>query len=214
MASAVGRTIAIDKATQDKTRPSTARVKVILDLMDKHRKRMHLQYMDKQTGTIKRKNQDNNHKDDGVVGKEQFIGEKFQAMVEAIKNDGYQVVDSSVRDDTPNTTITLNCTLATVSYTSVVPVINFEYDQASNPKLPTAGVLSGKDPSLAMIEDPGQANKVQRRGENLDRIFESGGTCDHDFALNDNDKRGWTVVPSKKNSQGSTKLQQLDCTRQ
>ncbi|KAK4716178.1 hypothetical protein R3W88_014516 [Solanum pinnatisectum] len=40
MASAVGRPIAIDKATQDKTRPSTARVKVILDLMDKLPKRM------------------------------------------------------------------------------------------------------------------------------------------------------------------------------
>ncbi|KAG5610904.1 hypothetical protein H5410_022185 [Solanum commersonii] len=31
--------IAIDKATQDRTRPSTSRVKVILDLMDKHPKR-------------------------------------------------------------------------------------------------------------------------------------------------------------------------------
>ncbi|KAG5568573.1 hypothetical protein H5410_064411 [Solanum commersonii] len=42
MALAVGRPIAIDRATQDKTRPSTARVKVILDLLDKLPKRMRL----------------------------------------------------------------------------------------------------------------------------------------------------------------------------
>ncbi|KAH0748642.1 hypothetical protein KY290_027874 [Solanum tuberosum] len=41
MESVVGRPIAIDKARQHKTRPSTARVKVILDLMDKLPKRMH-----------------------------------------------------------------------------------------------------------------------------------------------------------------------------
>ncbi|KAH0733724.1 hypothetical protein KY285_009431 [Solanum tuberosum] len=133
MASAVGRPIAIDKETQDKTRPSTARVK----------------------------NQDTNRKDNGVVGDEQFNGEKFQV---------------------------------------------------SNPKLSTAGVLSGKDSSLATIKDSGQANKVQQCEENLDRISESGGTYDHDFTLKDNDKRGWTEVPSKTFSPGNTKLQQLDCT--
>ncbi|KAH0749274.1 hypothetical protein KY290_028506 [Solanum tuberosum] len=110
MASVVGRPIAIDKATQDKTRPSTTRVKVILDLMDKLPKRMHLQYLDEKTGKIQevyqefvydnlplycnhckhqghdengcrlilKKNQDNNRKDNGVVGDEQFNGEKFQ----------------------------------------------------------------------------------------------------------------------------------------
>ncbi|KAK4711232.1 hypothetical protein R3W88_005745 [Solanum pinnatisectum] len=95
------------------------------------------------------------------------------AMMEAIKNNGDRVVDTCVQDDTLNTTVTLNCPLATVSQTlvlgamesitsdSVVPVINLESDLVSNPKLPTAGVLSGKDSSLATIEDSGQANKVQ-----------------------------------------------------
>ncbi|KAG5626546.1 hypothetical protein H5410_011764 [Solanum commersonii] len=46
MVSAVGRPIVIGKATQDKTRPSTARVKVILDLMDKLPKRIRLQYLE------------------------------------------------------------------------------------------------------------------------------------------------------------------------
>ncbi|KAH0683369.1 hypothetical protein KY290_021955 [Solanum tuberosum] len=166
MASAVGRPIVIDKATQDKTRPSTARVKVILDLMDKLPKRMRLQYLDEQTGKIQevfqefiydnlplycnhckhqghdenncrsilKKNQDKNHKDNGMVGDEQFNGEKFQSdlrqilnekrglanidqsiddntrvadannneitIVEAIKNNGDQVVDTCVQDDT------------------------------------------------------------------------------------------------------------------
>ncbi|KAH0773435.1 hypothetical protein KY290_010572 [Solanum tuberosum] len=216
--------------------------------MDKLPKRMRLQYLDEKTGKIQ-KNQDNNHKDNGVVGDEQFNSEKFQgdlrqilnekrglanidrniddntrvadansneiAMVEAIKNNGDRVVATSVRDDILNTTVTLNCTLATVSQTlvlgakdgvtsdSVVPVINLESDLVSNPKLPTAGVLSGKDPSLATIEDYGQDTKVQQCEENLDQIFEYGGTCDHDFTLKDNDKRGWTEVPSETFSRGT-----------
>ncbi|KAH0685838.1 hypothetical protein KY284_016391 [Solanum tuberosum] len=230
MASAVGRPITIDKAKQNKTRPSTVRVKVILNLRDKLPKRMRLQYLDEETGKIQevfqefvydnlplycnhckhqghdengcrlilKKNQDNNRKDNGVVGDEQFNGEKFQVI--------------------------LNCPLATVSQTlvlgakdgatsdSVVPMINLKSDLVSNPKLSTAGVLCGKDSSLATIQDSGQANKVQQCEKNLDRISKSGGTCDHDFTLKDNDKGGWTEVPSKTFSLGNTKLQQLDCT--
>ncbi|KAK4718313.1 hypothetical protein R3W88_016651 [Solanum pinnatisectum] len=131
------------------------------------------------------------------------------AMVEPIKNNGDRVVDTCVQDDTLNTTVTPNWPLATVSQTlvlgamdgvtsdSVVPVINLESDLVSNPKLPTAGVLSGKDSSLSTIEDSGQDNKVQQCEENLDQISESGGTYDHDFTMKDNDKEGWTKVPSK-----------------
>ncbi|KAK4717131.1 hypothetical protein R3W88_015469 [Solanum pinnatisectum] len=72
----------------------------------------------------------------------------------------------------------------------MVPV-NLESGLVSNPKLPIACVLSGKDPSLATIENSGQANKACE--ENLDQIFESG-------------------VPSKMFSQSNTKLQHLDCT--
>ncbi|XP_049378180.1 vacuolar-processing enzyme-like [Solanum stenotomum] len=46
IASAVGKPIAIDKATQIKSRPSTARVKVILDLMEKLPNRIRLQFVD------------------------------------------------------------------------------------------------------------------------------------------------------------------------
>ncbi|KAK4738350.1 hypothetical protein R3W88_002047 [Solanum pinnatisectum] len=88
----------------------------------------------------------------------------------------------------------------------MVPVINLESNLASNPKLSTAGVLSSKDPSLATIEDSGQANKVQQCEENLDQIFESSGTCDHDFTLKDNDKAGWTEVPSKIFSPETTRI--------
>ncbi|KAG5632109.1 hypothetical protein H5410_003826 [Solanum commersonii] len=150
---------------------------MILDLMDKRPKRMHLQYLDEQTGhdinncrLILKKNQDNNDKDDRVVGEEQFNGETFPdtdannneiAMVEAIKNNGDRVVDTCVRDDTLNTTVALNGTLATVSQTLIlVPMINLEYNLASNPNLPAGGVLSGKDPCLSTTEDPDQANKT------------------------------------------------------
>ncbi|KAG5628118.1 hypothetical protein H5410_013336 [Solanum commersonii] len=174
-ASAVGKPIGIEKATQDKTRPSTTRVKVILDLMGKHPKRMRLQYMDEQTGhnenscrLILKKNQDNNHKYDVVVGEEQFNGEKFKvayannndiAMVEAINNDGDRVVDTCQQ----SRILRFWYKLDGITSDWVVHVVNLEYDQASDPKIPAAGVLSGKDPSLAMIEDPGQANKVLKK---------------------------------------------------
>lgn len=52
IASAVGKPIAIDKATQTKSRPSTARVKVILDLLDKHPNRVRLQSVDTISGKV------------------------------------------------------------------------------------------------------------------------------------------------------------------
>ena len=36
--SVVGKPVPVDKATQERIRPSTARVKIILDLLDKHPK--------------------------------------------------------------------------------------------------------------------------------------------------------------------------------
>ncbi|KAG5583174.1 hypothetical protein H5410_053801 [Solanum commersonii] len=99
-----------------------------------------------------------------------------------------------------------------IPFPSKYAAIFTKSDLVSNSKRPTAGVLSGKDPSLATIEDSGQANKVQQCEENLDQICESGGTYDHDFTLKDNDKGGWTEVPSKMFSPGNTILQQLDCT--
>ncbi|WMV19712.1 hypothetical protein MTR67_013097, partial [Solanum verrucosum] len=46
----VGKPIAIDKATQIKSRPSTTRVKVILDLMKKLPNRIWLQFVDRKYG--------------------------------------------------------------------------------------------------------------------------------------------------------------------
>uniref|UniRef100_M1DJL2 Uncharacterized protein n=1 Tax=Solanum tuberosum TaxID=4113 RepID=M1DJL2_SOLTU len=114
------------------------------------------------------------------------------AIVEAIKNNGDRVVDTCVQDDT----LVLSAN-DDITSDSMVPVINLESDLASNPKLPTAGVLFGKNPSLDTIQDSCQANKVQPCKENLNQIFKSGGTCDHDFTLKDNDKEGCTEVPSK-----------------
>lgn len=50
--SAVGKPLAIDKATQIRSRPSTARVKVLADLLDKHPKRIRLFYLDEKTGKV------------------------------------------------------------------------------------------------------------------------------------------------------------------
>ncbi|KAF3639620.1 hypothetical protein FXO37_23879 [Capsicum annuum] len=52
IALAIGKPIAVDKSTQVRSRSSTARVRVILDLMDKHLDRIRLQSMDKITGKI------------------------------------------------------------------------------------------------------------------------------------------------------------------
>lgn len=50
IASAVGKPLAIDKATQDRSRPSAARVKVILNLLDKHPEKITLQFIDSASG--------------------------------------------------------------------------------------------------------------------------------------------------------------------
>lgn len=50
--SVVVKPIEIDKATHDKSRPSTTRVKVKLHLLDNHPKRIRLQYLDTKYGNI------------------------------------------------------------------------------------------------------------------------------------------------------------------
>lgn len=50
IASVVGKAIAVDKATQERTRPSAARVKLIIDLLDKQPKKVKLQIVDRITG--------------------------------------------------------------------------------------------------------------------------------------------------------------------
>nr|XP_009793772.1 PREDICTED: uncharacterized protein LOC104240602 [Nicotiana sylvestris] len=52
IAATVGKPIAIDKATQLRSRPSTARVKVILDILEKHPEQIRLKYVDEGTGKI------------------------------------------------------------------------------------------------------------------------------------------------------------------
>nr|XP_016515351.1 PREDICTED: uncharacterized protein LOC107832063 [Nicotiana tabacum] len=50
IASAVGKPLAIDKAMKDRTRPSAARVKVLLDLLDKHPKNVKIFVVEKLSG--------------------------------------------------------------------------------------------------------------------------------------------------------------------
>lgn len=52
IAAAVGKPISIDKATQLRSRPSTVRVKVILNILDKHPEQIRLKYVDGGTGKI------------------------------------------------------------------------------------------------------------------------------------------------------------------
>ncbi|KAG5598777.1 hypothetical protein H5410_030147 [Solanum commersonii] len=52
IASVVGKPLAIDKATQIRSRPNTKGVKVLVDLLDKHPKRIKLFYLDKKTGKV------------------------------------------------------------------------------------------------------------------------------------------------------------------
>lgn len=50
--SVVGKPIAIDKATQEKSRPSTTKIKVKMNLLAKLPQRMKLQYIDEKFGKI------------------------------------------------------------------------------------------------------------------------------------------------------------------
>ncbi|KAK4359851.1 hypothetical protein RND71_022080 [Anisodus tanguticus] len=109
-------------------------------------------------------------------------------IVEVVKNNGDRVVDTCVRDDTLNATVTVNRALARVSQDLTLGAKAGDLVDPSNPKqLPIPGVLNGKY--------SGQANRVQQRGENLDQVFEFGGS---------DDRGGWTEVPSKNISSGTT----------
>lgn len=52
IASAVGKPIAVDKATKDRTRPSTARVKVLINLLDNHPKKIKIKILDTKSGKM------------------------------------------------------------------------------------------------------------------------------------------------------------------
>ncbi|KAM3281917.1 hypothetical protein P3S67_027564 [Capsicum chacoense] len=52
IALAVRQSISVDKATQVRSKPRTAMIRVILDLMDKHPDRIRLQSVDKVIGRI------------------------------------------------------------------------------------------------------------------------------------------------------------------
>lgn len=52
MATAVGKPLVIDKATNNQTRPSCARVKVEVDLLKELPKRIQINCIDKETGTV------------------------------------------------------------------------------------------------------------------------------------------------------------------
>nr|AAT40519.2 hypothetical protein SDM1_22t00007 [Solanum demissum] len=77
IASTFGKPIAIDKATQIKSRPSTARVKVILDLMEKLPNRIRLQFVDGKSGALKGTND----------------SEKYQGDAREILNEKRKIVD-------------------------------------------------------------------------------------------------------------------------
>ncbi|WMV10680.1 hypothetical protein MTR67_004065 [Solanum verrucosum] len=97
IASAVGKPIAIDKATQIKSRPSTARVKVILDLMEKLPNRIRLQFVDEKIcwRLILKRNQNNKQIDDTieVATKGTIDSEKYQGDAREILNEKRKVVD-------------------------------------------------------------------------------------------------------------------------
>ncbi|KAG5579614.1 hypothetical protein H5410_050241 [Solanum commersonii] len=106
IASAVGKPITIDKVTQIKSRASTTRVKVILDLMEKLPNRIRLQFVDGKSGKLievfqeilsfdLEKKSNNKQIDDTieVASKGTIDGEKYQGDVREILNEKTKVVD-------------------------------------------------------------------------------------------------------------------------
>ncbi|KAG5600910.1 hypothetical protein H5410_032280 [Solanum commersonii] len=99
IASAVGKPIAIDKVTQIKSRPSTARFKVILDLMEKLPNRIRLQFVDEKSGKLIEK-QNNKQIDDtieiaskGTIDSEKYQGDAREILNEKIKQNRAHSMD-------------------------------------------------------------------------------------------------------------------------
>ncbi|KAG5576224.1 hypothetical protein H5410_056358, partial [Solanum commersonii] len=113
IAPTIGKPIAIEKATQIKSRPSTSRVKVILDLMEKLPNRIRLQFVDGKSGKliehqghdedscclISKRNQNNKQIDDTfeVASKGTIDSEKYQGDVREILNEKRKVADVDQR---------------------------------------------------------------------------------------------------------------------
>ncbi|KAG5582009.1 hypothetical protein H5410_052636, partial [Solanum commersonii] len=98
---AIWKPIAIDKATQIKSRLSTAKVKVILDLMEKLPNRIRLQFVDEKYGKLiellfdVEKKSNNKQIDDTieVALKGTIDSEKYQGDVREILNEKRKIVD-------------------------------------------------------------------------------------------------------------------------
>ncbi|KAG5610629.1 hypothetical protein H5410_021910 [Solanum commersonii] len=96
IASTVGKPISIDKATQIKSRPSTARVKVILNLMEKSPNRLRLQFVDGKSGKLIEKRDQNNKQIDDTIEvslKGTTDTEKYQVDAREILNEKRKIVD-------------------------------------------------------------------------------------------------------------------------
>ncbi|OIT03820.1 hypothetical protein A4A49_02801 [Nicotiana attenuata] len=105
---AAGKPIAIDKETQIRTRPSTTRVKVIVDVLDKLPKKVRLQYLNAKTGheenqcrRLKGKAVQAVRVCDETVENEHQIVEKLQGDARDFlnaKRAGQQLIEGSQRD--------------------------------------------------------------------------------------------------------------------
>ncbi|KAG5623567.1 hypothetical protein H5410_008785 [Solanum commersonii] len=214
IASAVGKPIAIDKATQIKSRPSTARVKVILDLMEKLPNSIRLQFVDgksvKLIEVFKRLNQNNKQIDDTIEGALKGItdSEKYQGDAREILNEKIKFVDvdqMSMDVDTSNIGVQTtaenkgdcnNQEAATNEVQLKEVALNLMSNATKNAKgTPSVRVVAPRGDSGQKLMDSGQ--KIM----NTSDVEDAKNSGQHVLQVeNENPTKNWTLVAHKKST--------------
>ncbi|KAG5591217.1 hypothetical protein H5410_041731 [Solanum commersonii] len=194
IASTIGKPITIDKATQINSRPSTARVKVILDLMEKFPNRIRLQFVDGKSGKL-------------IEVFQEIVYDNLPLYCNYCKHQGHDedscrlISKGNQNNKQINDTIeiALKCTIDSEKYQDSMNV------DTSNIGVQTTTENKGGTPRVG-IDAPrvGSGKKLMDSGQKLmdTSDIEDAENSGQDFLQveNENATKNWTLVAYKKST--------------
>ncbi|KAH0749170.1 hypothetical protein KY290_028402 [Solanum tuberosum] len=187
----VGKPVALDKATQERTRPSTTRVNVILDLLDKHPKKIKLFFVEKDSSKVIEHYQefayDNLPRCRVFLGK---VGAKIQndatdkgIDVEQYQGDAREIINVKFQSKSNKEEHRQDVTVDRAVANSFEEATTFNSNNEEN------------------LENKGKSIEAARLGVGKDGVLGSpkvvAATQDNSIAENSNNE--WTLVSHKKN---------------
>ncbi|KAH0742897.1 hypothetical protein KY290_030890 [Solanum tuberosum] len=197
---AVGKPIVVDKATQERTRPSTARVKVILDLLDKYPKEIKLFFVDKDSS--KRQGHDENscHVFLGKVGaKIQNDATDKGTDVEQYQGDARELINAkfqskSNKEEQRQLVPDDNSSEGRDSRNNLVVVRDATVDRAVANSSEEATIFNSNNEEN--LENKGKSIEAARRGVGKDGVLGSPNVV---ASKQDNSTNEWTLILHQNN---------------